>query len=316
MKRRIFLFFCFAALSVFAQLGDSLLAIVGDEVITMSNVLAMTAGEERSLAQAYSGKELQERITQLRRTTLDGLINHELFYLEFKSLKAQLPTGYLQERINHIIMERAHGNVELFEEQLQKEGMTVSEFREKVAKNLAVELLMRDRLTRGNIVSEEDIKKYFYKNEERFARPSRYRLSIIQLRKNGTFVGKIQQTFDEIMQKLAQGTPFADLAREYSEGAGAEKGGDQGWMEGLAPELLSAVQKLQVGQTCPRLVELGSNYYIVQLTACEPGGVPPLDDAIRNRIRQILSKEEENRRYRDYIKTLYMKYPVKRLDGG
>ncbi|MBQ6473192.1 MAG: SurA N-terminal domain-containing protein, partial [Victivallales bacterium] len=207
MTRRIFLLLCLAALSVFAQMGDSLLAIVGEEVITMSSVLSMTAAEERSLAQAYSGEELQERIAKLRRTTLDGLINHELFYLEFKSLKAQLPMGYLQERINQIIMERAHGNVELFEEQLLKEGVTMSEFREKVAKNLAVELLVRDRLTRGNIVSEEDVKRFFYRNQEKFARPFRYRLSIIQLRKDGRYAGKFQETFGEIMHKLAQGIP-------------------------------------------------------------------------------------------------------------
>ena len=293
-----------------------MLAIVGDEVITMSNVLALTAAEERSLAQAYSGSELKERVTKLRQTTLDGLINHELFYLEFKSLKAQLPVGYLQERVNQIIMTRAHGNIELFEEQLQRDGLTMTEFREKVAKNLAVELLMRDRLTRGNIVSEQDIKQFFYRNEALFSRPSRYRLSIIQLRKDGKYAGKIQETFEEIMHKLAQGTPFADLAREYSEGAGVEKGGDQGWMEGLAPQLLEVVQQLRVGQTCSHPVDLGSSCYVVQLTALEPGGVPPLNDVIRDRIRKMLSKEEENKRYRDYVKTLYMKYPVKRLDGG
>ncbi|MBR4220059.1 MAG: hypothetical protein IKR81_02820, partial [Victivallales bacterium] len=97
-----------------AQVGnDAFLAIVGDKVITLFEVVQHTLPEEQKLRNEFVGKELENRIAALRRRTLDYLIECELCYNEFKALKAQVPTDYLQNRLNEIIEERANGNIAL-----------------------------------------------------------------------------------------------------------------------------------------------------------------------------------------------------------
>ncbi|MBR0459978.1 MAG: SurA N-terminal domain-containing protein [Victivallales bacterium] len=300
--------------ALFGQQGEALLAIVGDEVITTATVQQQTALEEKQLALTCQGAELQQRIQELRKQALDNLIDKELLFLEFQTLKAKLPPNILQERLNRIVLARTNGDLVRFEELLQNEGMTMTEFKKRLHKEIAVELLVRDRLTRGNLVSDRDVIKYYLAHKESLAQPPRYHIAVIQLRKDGKFAGKHEATLQEILHKLAEGVPFAELAKQYSEGANAENGGDQGWMPALVPKLQEEVDKMQSGQTSAHLIDIGSSYYIVQLIAHEKGGVPELDAPLKEKIREILRKQEEKRRYDEYLRTLYMKYPVSRMD--
>ena len=62
-------------------------------------------------------------------------------------------------------------------------------------------------------------------------------------------------------------------------------------------------------------VEIGSSLYIVRLADYKEGGIPPLTDELKKQIREILTKEESARRYKAFIKELYMKYRVRRFDA-
>jgi len=297
-----------------AQYGDALLAIVGDEVITLYNVQCMTVPEEKRLATQYRGKELENRILDLRTAALNTLIERELFAKEFVALGAKVPQNMVQERINKALADHAGGNVARFEDMLLKENMTMADYRKRIEKDLSVELLIRDRVSRGNLVSEKAIEERYAAGKDSMATGSKWRIAVILLKKNGRYTDT-DATFKEIMAKLAEGVPFEELARKYSEGANAEGGGDQGWLESLNPKLLETVEKLQPGQTANYLTDIGSGRYVVHLADFQKGGVPALDDELREKIRQTIQREEEERRYKSFVRELYMKYPVRRLDG-
>ena len=305
-----------AALSAMSQYGDSVLAMVGKKVITSHELQQITQPQENAMAKQFSGEELQKKITELRRSTLETMIEHELCYLEFQEMKAKVPTDYLQDRINALVEEHANGNVAKFEEQLQAQGSNMKEFKENLEKDIAVMMLLNEKTKRGNIISDSEIAKFYKKEEANFSRAPEYHIEVILLRKNGKFEGKLQETVDEIYSKLREGTPFADLAKKYSEGANAENGGDQGWLKQLNEKLLETVKSLKEGQAATKPVEIGSSLYIVRLVERKEGGVPPLDDEIKAQIREILSKQESAKRYKAFIGELYMKYRVRRFDGN
>lgn len=313
---RLSLLIVVAALSAMSQYGDSVLAMVGKKVITSHELTQITQPQENAMAKQLSGEELQKRITELRRTTLETMIEHELCYLEFQEMKAKVPTDYLQDRINALVEEHANGNVAKFEEQLQAQGSNMKEFKENLEKDIAVMMILNEKTKRGNIISDSEISKYYKKEEANFSRVPEYHIEVILLRKNGRYEGRLRETVDEIYSKLREGTPFADLAKQYSEGANAENGGDQGWLKQLNEKLLETVKSLRLGQTSTTPVEIGSSFYIVRLVDFKEGGLPPLNDEIKAQIREILTKQESAKRYRAFISELYMKYRVRRFDGN
>ena len=304
------------ALALQAQVGgDAFLAIVGDKVITLYEVMQNTYLEEQRLQKEFMGEELEKRIGELRRNTLDYLIERELCYKEFKALKAQVPSEYLQDRLNEIIEQRANGNIALFEEALNKQHMTMKEFKEHLEKDLAVYMLVSDRKNRGNSISDGQVIALYEKEKEKLSTPSSYHIAVIQLRKGGKYAGKLAETIAEINAKLLEGKPFEELAKEYSEGSNAEKGGDMGWMDKPNPTLLEKVKGMHPGQASQTAVELGSSLFLVKLIEAKQGGVPELTPELMEKLRSRLDKEEQDRRYKELVRELYMKYPVTRMDG-
>ena len=297
-----------------AQNTDALLAVVGKNVITFYDLQQATAYQEAMLAREYKGRELEKQVLELRRQVLNALIDKELVFLEFTELKATVPTAYLQDRMNTIVAARANGNYQQFEEMLAKEGHTIQEFRSRLSKELAVELLIREKVGRGNQVSEEEVQKFYESRKEELKLPTRYHVAVIQIGLHGKYVGKVRETLREIVAQLQEGVSFEDLARKYSEGASAQKGGDQVWMTSPAPKLLEVLSRLKPGQVETVPVELGQSAYLVKLIAKEEGGIPPLTNELKQNLRQFLEKIEEKKRYDAYIRTLYIKYPVRRMD--
>jgi parvulin-like peptidyl-prolyl isomerase len=97
-----------------------------------------------------------------------------------------------------------------------------------------------------------------------------------------------------LMDKLQSGTPFGDLARDFSEDPeSAPRGGDLGLVpmsaiNQAAPALRDAVLKLEPGKA--RVVSGGGAHTIVYVVAHEPAGqrdlsTPNVKDQIRNALK-------------------------------
>lgn len=71
---------------------------------------------------------------------------------------------------------------------------------------------------------------------------------------------------DMIQKKLGEGVPFADLAKDYSEGPSAPRGGDLGQFKSgdMVPEFETALQMLEDGQVS-EIVKTRFGYHLVLL---------------------------------------------------
>ena len=292
-----------------------MLAMVGNTVITFYDVQQASANMEAAARKSFNGAELEKQILNVRKQVLDALINKELIYMEFVDMKAQVPQALLQERLNSIVDMRANGNVHKFEEMLMAEGRTMKEFKERLYKEIAVELLVREKTARGNLITDDEIDKFYESKKSEMVMPTRYKIAVIQIGKHGKYAGKTTETVDSIIKQLKDGAPFEELAKKYSEGSNAEKGGELDWMTSPTPKLQAVLNTLQVGQTSSTTVDLGERLYIVKLVDFEKGGIAPLSEEMRRTIRKHLETLEEQRRYEAFVKTLYVKYPVRRMDG-
>ncbi len=293
--------------------SSRVLATIGTEVITSFDIDMACAEQIKSLPANLAPTVRAKQIEEIRKYALDNAINRELIYMDFVELKGSIPPNYIQERIDSIVQQQANGNATVFRDMLHRQNITYQEFYQRLLKNIAIEMLTYDRTRRNLFITEQQIAKYFQEHNAEFSQPVRYRIQAILLKGDGKYANKLQATVGEIRYALTQGQSFDELAKKYSEGVNAENGGDLGWQTSVAPGLQKVVEQLKVGEIYNGMLMLGNNAYIIRLAGKEGGATPTMTPEIKEKIRTELENQEAERRFQEYVSTLYMKYPVRRF---
>ncbi len=290
------------------EISESVLARVGETILTSYEVRLASAAEEALLSPSLSERERMEAVAAIRQETLETMILQELVWLDFQSLKGKIPAELVQERIDNLILTQANASEERFRDMLHGMNMTYKEFQEKLTKQLAVEMLLYDRTRRNLFITDLQIQEYFQAHRQDFVSAPQYRVQAIQLAAQEGW----EETCREIQRRLQAGEDFGALATQFSQGANAEQGGDLGWLETMAPGLQKVVDTLAPGEVTESPLSLGNAYYLIKLVDRKGGSAPDLTPELRETIRKILEDQAAARRLEEYKQTLATKYPVRR----
>jgi parvulin-like peptidyl-prolyl isomerase len=295
-----------------AEYNDAIAAVVGERVITVSDVVAQTRAQELLLARSHAGDDLYQRVEVLRRFAARRMIENELVHLEFKDKGYTLPAEYLQKRIDGVVVAQAGGSRERLEQKLADDGYTFAEFEEEIARQAAAELLLDEMVRRRVHISPLLVRQYYQENPAEFSRAGRVHLQMIFLKADGRYAGQLDETVRRIQEQIAEKADFAWLARQYSEGPAADAGGDLGWQDekDVREEFAAALRPLAPGEVAPP-VATPDGIAILRLQERETAGLLPLDDALARRIGAQLRAAEEEKRYREYIDGLTRKFHVR-----
>jgi peptidyl-prolyl cis-trans isomerase SurA len=292
--------------------GDSVVAVVEGEVITLHDLdeaLAQGGPRFRSLLTADGDAD---QIQAMRRLATQQLIDRELVFAEFNKLGGKVPLDILQDQIDRVVTRRCGGDRVKFEDMLAAEGMTYADFETRMRKQVAIDILLNDRVYRDVNIGPERVERFYKERAAELTEKAGVRVQAIILKKEGgRYSDRLEAVIAEIYGKLNEGVPFAELAGTYSEGPHADEGGDQGWITAPSGKVKEAVENLQAGAVTAKAVDLGSNLYIIRLQERRDEHVPTLDAALRKRIEEILRREEEARRYDAFLAELRPKYHVK-----
>lgn len=295
-----------------AAYSDALVAVVGDQVITQSDVVLESRREEPALARKYSGAELIRAVGELRARVAQRLVESELLYAEWTEKGYKVPKEVLQKRVDSIVVRDAGGNRERFDKRLMDDGLSYTEFEEKVTKVLAVELLWDEMVRRQVRVSPQVVRSYYDANPGSFVQPGRVKLDLIFLSKDGRYASSLDETARKIQEQLDQKTDFAWLARQYSEGTGAANGGDLGWLNEneVQKDWFEAAGKLVQGQVSPA-VKTASGVAFLRVAGREKAAAQSFDAEVAKAIENNLAAAEIEKRNKAYIESLTAKFHVR-----
>jgi peptidyl-prolyl cis-trans isomerase C len=160
---------------------------------------------------------------------------------------------------------------------------------ERYRRRLITEKLYRDVASERSKVGEAEVLAYYQEHKDRFQQQERIRVrQILILAPPNSGPEKEQQAkkkAEEVLAKLKAGADFAELAKQYSEGPEATRGGDLGFFSRgrMVSEFEEAAFSLKEIGDRSQLVRSKFGFHILELAGRQPAADLALED-VRDRI--------------------------------
>ncbi|WP_312914867.1 peptidylprolyl isomerase [Stenotrophomonas sp.] len=176
-----------------------------------------------------------------------------------------------------------------------------------------IEQTLEDR-----VPSEDDCRRYFAQNPERFRSPDRIRVRHILLAAPADDIaGRLKartQAEQLIAELLDQPYLFADLAARHSQCPSSSEGGELGWLQRgqTTPEFDRQVFRLRQG-LAGFPVESRWGYHVVSIEALEAGTALSFEQ-VQPQISDYLELQVRQRDVQQFLLELRERYPVRGLE--
>lgn len=295
---------------------NSIVAVVEDKVITRDEIMKELAPMIPQIqARARNEMEFNNEVKRLSSELVQNLVDRELIIKDFKDKKLQIPQATLDSYFEDYLQREFGGDRAEFLKYVQSQNKTVKQVRAEFEETLIISSMQQQKRMTVSEVSPTKIKEYYEQNKDKWYSPASARVSQIML--NVARSPKPENTKKlaaDIVAKARAGEDFAELAKRYSQDAGASKGGDLGIIKkgDFTPVIDEAVFKLKKDEVSDP-IETGGIIFIFKVFDVKKEGIQPIDD-VRDQIEWILVEQNQKIVYQKWIESLRKKAFVKYYD--
>jgi len=178
-----------------------------------------------------------------------------------------------------------------FRRALAEENLSLSEWRDKIKFLLLQKKVFNTFQKNIQAPTDEEMKRYYDENKERFRHPERVLLRQIVV----DDLGKAQDLHQEIKKRK-----FSELATQYSIAPEAKNGGLVGWVERGSIDVFDKAFGLSVGGAASQVLESTYGFHIFKVEKKEPAGFRKFDE-VKSLISKILIGQKEQKEYTQWM---------------
>jgi parvulin-like peptidyl-prolyl isomerase len=253
---------------------EDLLATVNSRPIRGRDLRVFTIVYQSGTSDSLRDRAFNEKI-------LDGLIDRTLLLLEAEAIGVSIDDStqkwYLRE------FTRAVGGEEAMTRVLSAGGFARHEMEQLVRQDLTIRKFLETNVAVPVDVPDSLAMVYYGQNESQFWTPDSVHARHIIIRRSQTEteldVEAKTQTLRDLRERVLAGEEFAELAKLYSEGPSAPRGGDLGYFTArdMVATFSNAAFNLEPGGVSD-VVATPFGYHIIQVIDKKPRRKLPYDE--------------------------------------
>lgn len=256
--------------------GDHIAVVVNQDVVAASEI---TLRAERARAEARRRGEANPDMEALRKQAMEALIEERAMVTLARETGQRVDEPELDRVVANVATQNKLTMPEL-KERLKADGMDFKTFRENLRDQMLMERVREREVQKRISINDGDIDRYL---EERQAKAdSNPQLNIAQVlvpipeKSTQAQVAERLARAETALARIKAGEDFARIAREFSEDANKDRGGEVGLRqaERLPDVFVDAVRELKPGQVNPRLIRSEVGVHIIKLLAREAAANP------------------------------------------
>jgi len=300
------------------DLVEAIVAVVNDDIITLSQYKQEFTSRVRMLRAQLQGEELSQQQEILKENLMESLITDLLLLQEARKLGLNV-AEQVRMTIENIKRENNLTSDEQLQKALAQQGITYEDFVKQMEQNMLKQNIIFSEVGRKIAIDDSEIVSYYKVHQEDFIEPIEYTLKMIYIAQEGKSPEEIESKKGQIDQKIEANEDFGQVAAEFSEGPEKDTQGDLGsYKKGeLQKDLEQPIEGLEVGNVTPWLNVQGA-WYRLKLVEKKERRLKEFQEVrkeIEGRIFEERQQEELERymvdiRNKSYIKILIANPPI------
>lgn len=233
-----------------AETVDKIVARVGGDIITLSDLAHASAQQRNYFFQKYGKDEGTKKFQEFSRNALEELILDRILRSEIKNEGCE-PTESEVEQEHTARLQQMRVAESALIEQLSRDGISLTDYKDNIRYDMGRSRLIQKKIMPKITVSDYDLQKEYEKNITLYQTYNKFHFIEVFLTPDK--FSKMDDLFKvakQIYEGLSNKKPVVDLIKKYSSGAFAAMGGNSGPIEAsqLRPEIQSALSKLKIGE--------------------------------------------------------------------
>lgn len=305
-----------------AEMVDKVVAVVNEDIITLSELEEETTDIYRTLSQNTSPEDLLETMDEARERALDKMIDRILMEQKAKQFnlsvsKEEVNTAYERMRT------KMSATPKQFREKLEQSGITEEKYKSKLRDNILQSKIVSVDVRSKIVVTDEMILNYY--DQHYTSRVSKGDYYLLQIGftwgdKSGASIDEKQAHALKLAERIhtlaGNGQDFQTLAKKFSDLPSSVDGGDIGvfTLDEMAEAMREAVKDLEPGEVS-QVIKLGSAYQFFKLLSGEDEAIVVTSsfEASKEEIREKLYEIKMQEAYRTWAKELKQSAYIQKL---
>ncbi len=231
---------------------DEIVARVNEEIITMTDLNQELQQLRASLQQGNPDSQaLEQEFQEQRRGVLQTMIRNKMMVQRAEEfgmtadIEVQVATT-LEE------MRKASGipDMEVLDQYLRQQGSSLAQYSQTLKERMIIDALIGQFVYSRITLLTSEIQAYYDEHIDRFTEKAEVDLQEILFLKEGKEISALRGIAEEVLGKHRTSGSFEDLAREYSEGPSASRGGNIGTFKqgSMAAPIEEVVFQMEMGE--------------------------------------------------------------------
>lgn len=292
------------------------------EKVAVVNGTVITRGEldqeVRAVAKRFgrSGKSLKgPQLARLEPRVLENLIGRELLFQEARDAGIRVTDKMVDAQFASL--KKRFPDETAFRKTMERMHLSEQDIRKQIRRGMTIRQWIKGKFVKTISVPEKDVKAYYNAHTKMFHRPEEVRASHILIKvdpkADEKTKMKARKDLEGIKKKLLKGEDFAVLARKYSQGPSAAKGGDLGYFRRgqMVPPFEKAAFALKPGEVSD-IVVTRFGYHLIKVTDRKPGKTLSYAE-IKEKLKEFLKKQKVGKAINAHMERLKKGAKVERF---
>ncbi|MCX5827641.1 MAG: peptidylprolyl isomerase [Deltaproteobacteria bacterium] len=293
-----------AVIPVSGEVVDRIVAIVNDDVITLSELNNTFDPYMKRIEASLAGKDKEKVVAEGRTTILNRMIDNKLIEQEAKKSGIIIKDDEVMGVIRDMLKSRKMQMPDLLQA-LAKDGMTFDTYKQELKEQLQRQQLVRREIRSKLVVTDDEIGEYYRQHRDEYEGKEAIRIKQILLPvpvgTDPAIRERARELAESILKRIKNGEPFEALAAQFSQGPAVAAGGDIGFVEKghMLPEVEKVALNLDIGGVSP-VVDSPQGFYIIQVVDKRGSGLKPITE-VRQEIQMKLEEEKAAKKFDQWV---------------